>query len=150
MSAFGISTRSIDVQIFPQDISKSKALDLLIDDVCSSNVVENCEEFRRAVYERESIMSTGIGSGIAIPHVRLDEIQEPRLGIGISRNGIDFDTLDKQPVHITVLFAMPESQHREYLGILAQVMVSLKTPGLQEKLRACKTSEEALVILKRQ
>ena len=84
---------------------------------------------------------------IAIPHVRIDEITEPTIGVGISPSGIDFDALDGNPVNIVVLFAMPSGSDKEYLGLLAQVMLSLRTAGFTQKLLACKSPDEVVKVL---
>lgn len=147
MTPFGIALNKLHVCMLPDGQTKSEVLDCLIDAVVSSGVVASREDFRRAVYERESIMSTGISSGVAIPHVRSPQVSEPRLSIGISSEGIDFNSLDKKPVHVVVLFAMPVNQHTEYLSILAQVMLTLKAPGVLEALCVCRNSEEVLALL---
>jgi mannitol/fructose-specific phosphotransferase system IIA component (Ntr-type) len=92
-------------------------------------------------------MSTGVGSGIAIPHVCIGEVQRPVLGVGISPSGIDFAALDGEPVYIIVLFAMPAGSQKEYLSLLAQVMRALKDSAFREQLIACQTREEAASVL---
>mgnify|MGYP002682690257 FL=1 len=67
---------------------------------------------------------------------------KPAISLGISRKGLDFDTLDNQLVHAIVLFAMPAGSQKEYLGLLAQVMTALKQPGFLERLVNCDTPEE--------
>jgi len=147
MGAFGIAVSRDAVCIFPPDISKSEALDSLVDAVAASRPVTDVEAFRRALFEREAIMSTGIGGGIAIPHVRIDEVPRPVIGVGISKSGIDYDTLDSKPVHVVVLFAMPSGSHKEYLGLLAQVMHSLKNAAFRTRLMACSTGDEVAVVV---
>lgn len=147
MSAFGLEIEKDAVCIFGAGISKHDALDSLVDRLTNLGAVEDREALERAMYEREAIMSTGIGSGVAIPHVRIKEISRPTVGVGISREGIDFDTLDNEPVNVVVLFAMPARSQKEYLGLLAQVMLSLRTPGFRDRLLACKTPDEVAHIL---
>jgi len=144
MTAFGIKIDTNAVCILPPGASKHDALDMLIDALAEDERITNHEALREAVYERESIMSTGIGSGVAIPHVRIDEVLQPMVGVGVSREGIDFQTLDDGPVKIIVLFAMPSGTHKTYLNLLAQVMASLKAPGFCDTLLAC-DSPEAIV-----
>ncbi|MBN2308201.1 MAG: PTS sugar transporter subunit IIA [Candidatus Hydrogenedentes bacterium] len=147
MSAFGIDLEAGAVRIYGPGLSKHDALDILVDAVADSGAVMDREAFRRAVRERESVMSTGIGYGVAIPHVRIDPVRRPYIGVGISKDGIDYDTLDNQPVHVVVLFAMPSGSQREYLRLLAQVMTALKVPGFREALTACSTPQEVVDIL---
>ncbi|MFO7776152.1 MAG: PTS sugar transporter subunit IIA, partial [Candidatus Hydrogenedentota bacterium] len=77
------------------------------------------------------------------PHVRSGAVKEPAVGLGLSPAGVDYDTLDNQPVHIIVLFAMPSGSQKDYLGLLAQVMLAIKTEGFKERLLSCTTPKEA-------
>lgn len=148
MSAFGKTIPKEAICIFPAGVSKRDALDLMIQAIERTGNVKDREAFRRALFERESIRSTGF-KGIAIPHVRIDEITEPTVGVGISQSGIDFESLDSEPVNIVVLFAMPSGSDKEYLGFLAQVMMSLRTGGFTKKLVACKTPDEVMQVLEK-
>ena len=147
MSVFGIQVGAGTVSVYKAGVSKRDALNVLINIVAETDAVTDVEAFRRSVHDREAVMSTGIGSGVAIPHVRIDEISRPTVAVGVSHEGIDFDTLDHEPVHVVVLFAMPSGSQREYLGLLAQVMLSLKTPGFRDKLVGCQTPEEIVDVL---
>jgi len=144
MSAFGIEVGPDLVCVYGPGVSKREALDELVDSVAGSGAIADKEGFRRAVHDREAVMSTGLGSGVAIPHVRADEVLRPCVGVGVSATGIDYDTLDNSPVHVMVLFAMPSWAQREYLGLLAQVITSLKLPGFRDQLVACKTPEQVV------
>jgi fructose-specific phosphotransferase system IIA component len=147
MSAFGLDIVPSAVCIYPEQASKHEALDFLVDAIASSGAVSDLDEFRRAVHERESVMSTGIGSGVAIPHVRIDAIRRATVGVGISHSGIDFNTLDDKPVNIIVLFAMPSGSQKEYLFLLAQVMTAMKQDGFRQSLADCTTPEEVVTLL---
>jgi len=147
MSAFGVQVKEGCVCVFPPGTTKQQCLDQLVDAVAKTDAVKSVEALRQAVYEREAQKSTGIGGGVGIPHVRIDSITEPILGVGVSKNGIDFDADDKQPVRIVILFAMPKDSNKLYLGLLAQVMGALKAPGFSDRLVACGSPEELLAIL---
>lgn len=147
MSAFGIDIAPEAVCIYASGVTKHDALDRLVEAITQTGVISDVEAFRQAVHEREVVMSTGIGAGVAIPHVRIPEVLKPAIGVGLAPEGIEFDTLDDAPVRLVVLFAMPSGAHKEYLGLLAQVMVTLKTPGFRDSLLACKTPEEAIAII---
>lgn len=148
MSAFGLAVDPELICIFEGQVSKHEALDALVAALGKKkNAIRNIEEFRKALYAREEVMSTGIGQGIAIPHVRIDSVTEPVVAVGVAKEGIDFGTLDNEPVRIIVLFAMPAGSQRVYLGLLAQVMLTLKAPGFSEKLAESATPAEAAAIL---
>lgn len=145
-NAFGKDIPREAITIFGGGISKREALDSMIDAVCQTGHVTDREAFQRALFERETIRSTGF-RGVAIPHVRIDEILQPTVGVGISKNGIDFEALDSEPVNIVVLFAMPSGSDKDYLGFLAQVMMALRAHGFRERLIDCATPEDVVAVL---
>lgn len=149
MNAFGIDIAKEAICILEPGLTKYDALDQMVDAIASLGVVTEKDAFRRALYEREAIRSTGF-RGVAIPHVRIDEITKPTVGIGVAREGIDFESLDNEPVNIVVLFAMPSGSDKEYLGYLAQVMMSLRSDGFTEELSQCGSPEEVLEVLDRE
>ena len=148
MSVFGTEISPEAVCIFDPQATKYDALEAMIDAIMKTNMVTDRDAFRRALFDREAIRSTGF-RGVAIPHVRIDEILKPTVGVGVGKQGIDFEALDSQPVNIVVLFAMPSGSDKEYLGLLAQVMMALRTPGFCEKLIACETPQQVLDVLDR-
>lgn len=147
MSAFGIDIEPRHIAIIPPGTSKLDALNILIDIMADGDAVQDTEAFRRAVHEREAVMSTGIGGGVAIPHVRIPQVRYASMGIAIAPEGIDYGTLDNKPVHIMILFATPEGADKEYLRLLAQVMATLKNRPFYEALVACRSNEEVYQIL---
>lgn len=142
MSVFGIDIPLNQLCLLTDDMGKQDALERLIDAVAMSPNITDRAAFGQAVHDRESVMSTGIGGGIAIPHVRIKQVLKPTLGVAISQKGVEFGTLDHKPVHVLVLFATPEGADKEYLGLLAQVMVAMRGKELYNKLLACTTREE--------
>lgn len=149
MNAFGIDIPKEAICILPSGLTKYDALDRMVEAIASLGVVTETKAFRKALYEREQIRSTGF-RGVAIPHVRIDEIKKPTVGIGIAREGIDFESLDNEPVNIVVLFAMPSGSDKEYLGYLAQVMMSLRSEGFTEELTQCESPDDVLKVLSRE
>jgi len=147
MSAFGIEINERCVRLFGNGMTKDRALDDLIDAVATTGAVADAEALRKAVHAREGLMSTGIGSGVAVPHVRLEGVNAPVLGIGISRQGIDFSAVDSAPVRLVILFAMPPDTNKLYLGLLAQVMVALRNPNFFDRLVNAQDAREVIGIL---
>ncbi len=91
------------------------------------------EKLARAVWEREKMMSTGIGQGLGIPHVRLPGLDNAVMAVGVSRNGIaDYESLDNKPVHIIVLIAAPQGRHEIYIRLLAKVANILKQDDIRK------------------
>ncbi|HNX26745.1 MAG TPA: PTS sugar transporter subunit IIA [Phycisphaerae bacterium] len=102
-----------------------------------------------AVFEREGLMSTGIGHGLAVPHVRLEGLAEPALAVSVQPAGIsDYESLDSMPVAVIVLIAAPAGQHEMYIRLLAQVADVLKRDELREKVIAAATRGEADTVFK--
>jgi len=147
LPVFGIDIDETSVLVFQDATSKHDALDALVDAVSDTGFIEDKEAFRGAVHDRERVLSTGIGQGVAIPHVRIDAVTQPTLGIGVSASGIDFDTLDDAPVHVVFMFAMPTGSQKAYLSLLSKVMQAVKTPDFNDRLTACATPGEVLEVL---
>lgn len=84
--------------------------------------------------EREAVGSTGVGNGVAIPHGKIEGLDEIVLCFGRSRTGIDFQAIDKRPAHLFVLLLSPAGKAQEYLRTLAAVSTILKQPDNRQKL----------------
>jgi mannitol/fructose-specific phosphotransferase system IIA component (Ntr-type) len=130
--------------------NKYNAIEELAEVFNGSNICEDTGILISALREREEIMSTGIGLGIAIPHAKLDCINEMAFAIGISKEGIEFDSLDGNPVHLIILVAAGESQHKDYLRLLSNIMKILKNKKVKDKIVNASTPEELLDIIKRE
>jgi len=92
----------------------------------ADNAVEQ-GKLEEAILKRESLMSTGIGNGLAIPHVRMSEVSSAMMTVGVSHNGIrDYASLDDEPIRIVVLIAAPRGQHETYIRLLATVSEVLR------------------------
>ena len=89
-----------------------------------------------ALIEREQKMSTGIFPGIAVPHARTDMVDRVHGVIGISKKGIDYDSLDKKPVHLFFLLLSPVGDCEYHLRVITQLSQLLKTPGFCEEMLA--------------
>jgi fructose-specific phosphotransferase system IIA component len=101
-----------------------------------------------ALKERERMMSTGIGFGIAIPHAKIRAVKEIAFAIGISKEGIEFDSMDGKPVFLIILVAAGERQHRDYLKILSRIMAILKNEDVKNQIINSENSEEIINIFK--
>ncbi|MBP8130536.1 MAG: PTS sugar transporter subunit IIA [Candidatus Hydrogenedentes bacterium] len=147
MSLFGVQIPVSSIHVIPAGTSKADALDILVGAVARTGATTDRDALQQAVHEREAVMSTGIGGGVAIPHVRIPQVRCASIAVGVAPDGIEYGTLDNSPVHILVLFAMPEGADKEYLRLLAQVMAALKNTAVYERLVACRTPEEVHAVL---
>ncbi len=127
-----------------ESTNKMDSIDELARVFTGSGVCEDIDGLIKALKEREEIMSTGIGFGIAIPHARLHGVKKLTFAVGISEAGIDFDSMDGQPVRLIILVAAGEKQHKEYLRLLSTIMAVLKKEGTKETIIRSKTPEETL------
>ena len=115
--------------------NKNEALQALIDILHIAAGLKKRSELEEAIYHREKLMSTGIGLGVAVPHVRLASIKTMRMAVGINKIDItDYESLDNQPVRIIVMVAAGKGQHQEYIRLLASPSSILKQTRIREKL----------------
>jgi fructose-specific phosphotransferase system IIA component len=112
-----------------------------------TDICDDIEALIRALKEREEMMSTGIGFGIAIPHAKIRAVKEIAFAIGISQKGIEFESMDGKPVYLIILVAAGERQHKDYLKILSSIMNILKDEGIKNRIIQSKSSEEIITIL---
>jgi mannitol/fructose-specific phosphotransferase system IIA component (Ntr-type) len=103
--------------------------------------------FEKAVLERERVMSTGIGLGIAVPHAKVASVKDFVVALGRSRAGIEFQSLDGKPVHLVVLIAGPEDRQARYLQILASVTLRLKEERVRRALLDAPDAKAMIAIL---
>jgi len=127
--------------------TKEEVLRELVDVLSTAPQVRAREALLKAILEREGIMSTGVGLGIAVPHAKIDSVFDFVTAIGISRKGVDFDALDDKPVHIVVMIAGPAGQQDRYIRILARVVLTLKDPKVREAILKAQTPQEVIQTL---
>lgn len=131
--------------------SKRDALMALAENLASAPQIKNKQELISEILRREELMSTAIGKGIAIPHVRLNSVTDLVVSIGISRCDIqDFQTLDDMPVRLLFMIAAAYNQHAYYLQTLSFFSARLKVVELRDGLLSCKSAQEAYDLLIRQ
>ena len=109
-----------------------------------SENIQDKNIIKKALMEREELGSTGIGKGIAIPHAKTDAAKKLTVAFGISREKIDFDSLDKEGVNIFFVFASPIEDSQIYLKVLARISRLIRNEGFRNKLLNCLTPEEVI------
>lgn len=140
-----LDLRSISLDAVPA--SKQEALDMAVALMAKSGKIRDEEAYRREVYLREEESTTGVGGGIAIPHGKCDAVIRPGLAAMVIPNGVDFDSLDGEPVHLIFLIAAPNTKDNVHLDVLSKLSVLLMDEQFSEKLRQAKTAEEFLRIV---
>lgn len=106
------------------------------------------EDLVRVLLERERLGSTGIGGGIGIPHGKMKNLEDLVLGFGLSRKGVDFESLDGKPAHIFFLLVTPENSTGLHLKLLARISRILKNETFKNRLLEAGDRDEILGIIK--
>jgi PTS system nitrogen regulatory IIA component len=105
------------------------------------------EHLVRVLMDRERLGSTGIGSGIGIPHGKLKDLESLILGFGLSKRGVDFESMDGLPTHIFFLLMTPENSTGIHLKLLARISKILKNETFREKLLNAEDRDEIYSII---
>lgn len=129
--------------------SKEEAIDRLVQAMAESGNLRDKERYRRQVYLREKEGTTGIGEGIAIPHGKSDAVKAPGLAAMTIKDGVDFQALDGEPVHLIFLIAAPDNRENVHLEVLSRLSVLLMREEFAKNLRLAKSAQEFLEVIDR-
>lgn len=128
--------------------TKTEVLEELIDLLAGTSHVMDREDLARGIFRREELMSTGIGMGVAVPHVRLSSVKGLVMAMGIAREPImDYPSLDDEPIQVVFMIAATEKQHEDYLGLLSFISSLWKDREVRHALLHCQSVEEAYEFL---
>ena len=122
------------------ETSKNDCLRSLVRTLARSGGLDDQEAIYQTILERENLLSTGFGLGLAIPHAKLRVVKDFLVGLGIHEQGVDFDSLDEEPVRILVMILGPDQRQDEYLKVLSRVTAFLKDN--REKLLDLQSADE--------
>ncbi len=140
-----LDKRSISLDATPVD--KKATLDMAVELMAKSGKLMDVEQYRAQVYAREEESTTGIGEGIAIPHGKCDAVKTPGLAAMVIKNGVDYDSLDGEPVTLLFLIAAPNTKDNVHLDVLSKLSVMLMDENFTTSLRNAKSVEEFLQII---
>lgn len=110
--------------------------------------IANSDDIFQAVIEREKIMSTGIGDGIAIPHGKSDSVDKLVAALGTRRRGVDFEALDGEPAYVFFLLVSPTNISGPHIKALARISRYLKNEEFKKRLIAAHTSDDIISIIR--
>lgn len=127
--------------------SKDAVLEEIVRAVQGSPDVKDVPGLLAAVREREALLSTGIGLGIAIPHARIASVSRFVVAVGRCTHGIEFGSIDGKPVTIVVLIAGPQDAQKPYLELLAQISRRLKLAEVRERITGGCSADEVVTLL---
>jgi mannitol/fructose-specific phosphotransferase system IIA component (Ntr-type) len=127
-----------------------EAIDELINNLVATGKIraQDRDAIAAVVRKRESSMSTGIGCGIGIPHASTDLIPEVVGVLALSKKGVDFNALDNQPVHIVMLFLVPQGQFQKHLHTLANIAKLCQMPEFRQALESAPDADTILRIIR--
>lgn len=126
---------------------KPEIISEIVDMMVDAGSLSSAEPFLNSVLERESLGTTGIGKGIAIPHGKSDAIKSVTMCFARSQEGVDFEALDGNPVHLIVMLAAPLESNSEYLQALTKLSRFLRHKPFRESLLAAETKEDIIFLL---
>lgn len=130
--------------------SRNEAIDALIDLLAEEGHLPDSAVFRTAILDREKLVSTGIGMGVAIPHAKLKGFEHFFIAIGIQqKKGLEWNALDKAPVRLIFMIGGPDDRQSEYLQILSLLTSAIRDVDLRKKLLNAQTSVQALELFSR-
>ena len=140
-----LDVRSVSLDGTPK--SKNEALDQIVALMAKSGKINDEEGYRRQVYAREEESTTGIGEGIAIPHGKCDAVDKPGLAAMVVKDGVEFDSLDGEPVTLMFLIAAPNTEDNVHLDVLSKLSMMLMDEEFTSSLRNAKSAEEFLAVI---
>jgi len=127
--------------------TKNEVIEELVDLASRSTMVRDRDEALRAVLEREKLVTTGVGDGVAFPHAKTRALKGIVIALARSNEGIDFQAMDKKPVQLFFLIAAPEDAIGAHLNVMARLSFLMKSEENRQKLLAARTAGEVFMIL---
>jgi len=136
-----------DLICFLNASTQQEALTGLINQLAAQGKLQDKEAFYQAIVEREKIISTGIGIGVAIPHAKLSGYSDFFVAIGIQKKGgIDWQSIDGVPVKLIFMIGGPDDRQTEYLNILSMITAAIKDEGVRKRLMSARNGQEVIAI----
>ena len=140
-----LDKRSISLDGAPKN--KQEALDQAIALMKGSDKIHDQEAYRKQVYKREEEGTTGIGMGIAIPHGKCGAVDRPGLAAMVIKDGVDFDSLDGEPVDLLFLIAAPDTEDNIHLEVLSKLSMMLMDDDFTQSLKHASSVDEFMEII---
>lgn len=141
---------SPDRVVFINNSSKHDAIVELADVLSTAPQIKNKEELLSEILKREELMSTAVGRGIAIPHVRLSSVTDLVMAVGICKKPLeDYQTVDDNPVNLLIMIAAAYNQHTYYLKTISYFSAKLKSQELRDAVANAASPREVYDILVR-
>jgi nitrogen PTS system EIIA component len=127
--------------------TKEEIIEELVDSLDGGQIITDRDKVLQAVLEREKIMSTGIGDGIAIPHGKSDAVVRLAAALGTQRRGVDFESLDGEPAYVFFLLVSPANVSGPHIKALARISRLLKNDEFKRRLIAASSAAQVVGII---
>lgn len=127
--------------------TKEQCINELVDLMDKTGNLNDKEEYKKAILAREALSTTGIGDGIAIPHGKTNAVKKASLAAAISKNGVDYDSLDGAPAHLFFMIAVPENSNNLHLEVLARLSTILMDEKFRTSLINCSDTDQFLKLI---
>ncbi|NNJ30726.1 fructose-specific PTS transporter subunit EIIC [Lacrimispora defluvii] len=130
-----------------ENTEKEEVIDEMVAMLYADGVLQDAEAFKKEIIKREKISSTAFGNGIAIPHGKSRAVGMPRVAVGISKNGISFDSSDGEPVYAVFMIAVGENEDEVHLKLLSALSKKLMEPGFLSRLKDCTGKDQIIRLI---
>jgi nitrogen PTS system EIIA component len=137
-----------ELVVFLNAKTRDEALKTLIDHLYQQGKIGDIDHFYQAIVDREKIVSTGIGMGVAIPHAKLTQYNDFFIAIGILKNGLEWNALDGAPVRLIFMIGGPDDKQTEYLQILSKLTYIIKDEQKRKKMLTLNSPMDIMAIFK--
>ncbi len=127
--------------------TRDECIHELIDALNKKDLLADADKAFEAIIEREKLMTTGVGNGIAIPHCKHSSCPNFAVAMGIHPQGVDFESIDKKKVHIIFLLVGPENNPSMHIKLLSRISRLMSNEDIREELKKAKTPKEVLETL---
>ena len=127
--------------------NKSDAIDELVEVISTSNMIKDSALLLKDVKEREDLVTTGVGYGVAFPHAKTRAVKGIVIAFGRCDNGVDFDAMDHKPVHLIFLIAAPEDAIGAHLNVMARLSFLMKSEDNRKKLMEAVSPGDVLALM---
>lgn len=130
-----------------ENTGKEEVIDEMVAMLYADGVLQDAEAFKKEILKREAISSTAFGNGIAIPHGKSPAVRMPRVAVGISKNGVSFDSSDGEPVYAVFMIAVGENEDEIHLKLLSALSKKLMNPGFLSRLKECTGKDQIIRLI---
>jgi fructose-specific phosphotransferase system IIA component len=127
--------------------TKDEVIEELVDLAAGSNMIKDRDELLKDIVERENLVTTGVGWGVAFPHAKTRAAKGIVIAFGRSGEGIDFEAMDHKPVQLFFLIAAPEDAVGAHLNVMARLSYLMKSEETREKLLQAASPGDVLAVM---